>query len=168
MMIMDKDRLTKQLSMDPLRKLQSQNSNMMTLSNTKEKSQQQSKNQRLSQSRHSLKQKSVSGQLNPQYSLEEYTSFLLPFLRIKRSHKVVLIAAILVCALFLERYSFIVSVYKTKYYGYSVILIVIFLNTIFSGLLAIVRKKKKDRRLHHMFNIERSPQVGCCSILIIG
>lgn len=76
--------------------------------------------------------------------------------------------AVLVLAMMLERYCFIVTVYKTKYFGYTLILIIILLNTVFSGILAHIRRKKKDKRLHHMFDIERSPKVGICVIGIVG
>lgn len=80
----------------------------------------------------------------------------------------VLMTCLLVFALLLERMCFIVTVYKTKFYGYVLILIVIFLNCMFNFALSRLRRKKQTRRLHELFNIERTPNVGWCIIGIIG
>eukprot|EP00347_Sterkiella_histriomuscorum_P015447 403356997 len=168
MTIIDKDILTKQISnKQGYDRLQSQNSNgnnMMLSTQTlqnRDKSLGQVKQQ-------SFKQKTIAGQLNPQYSHEDYTNFIFPCIKLKRSNKIKLITAILVLALILERYSFLVTVYKTKYFGYFLIMIVIALNTVFSGILALLRKKKRDKRLHQMFNIQRTPSVGFCVVGFIG
>ena len=68
-----------------------------------------------------------------------------------------LTTALLVLSLIMERYCFVVTVYKTKYFGYVLILIVIFLNCVFNFVLTRVRKKKHKKRLHELFNIERTP-----------
>lgn len=62
--------------------------------------------------------------------MEKETSLFCPWVRVKRGLKMKVVTAILVVAVFMERYCFIVSVYKTKYFGYLLILFVIFLNTI--------------------------------------
>jgi hypothetical protein len=80
----------------------------------------------------------------------------------------IIVTVLLIIALFAERYCFIVSVYKTKYFGYVLILIVISLNTVFNFLNAKLRKKKHKRSLHEMFNIERTPKIGICVIGLIG
>lgn len=74
----------------------------------------------------------------------------------------------LIFALFFERYCFLVTVYKTKYFGYVLILIVIFLNTFFNYFNTRLRSKKHKRRLHELFNIERTPRVGYCLIGLLG
>ena len=79
-----------------------------------------------------------------------------------------LVTGFLVMSLFMERFCFIVTVYKTRYYGYVLILIVILLNCIFNFALTRMRKKKQKKRLHELFNIERTPQVGWCLIGVIG
>ena len=71
-------------------------------------------------------------------------------------------------ALFMERFCFIVTVYKTKYYGYVLILIVIFLNCIFNFIISRLRVEKTKKRLHELFNIDRSTSVGWCIIGIVG
>lgn len=81
---------------------------------------------------------------------------------------VALMTGILILSLIMERFCFIVTVYKTKYYGYVLILIVIFMNCLFNFVLSRLRKKKQKKRLHELFNIERTPQVGWCIIGIIG
>ena len=55
----------------------------------------------------------------------------------------------MVLALFMERYCFIVTVYKTKYYGYITILLVIFFNTIFNGIIAAIRRKMNPKYLEN-------------------
>lgn len=71
-------------------------------------------------------------------------------------------------SLFFERYCFIITVYKTKYYGYVLILMVIGLNCIFNSIILCLRKKKQTKRLHELFNIERTPSVSTCVISFIG
>ena len=78
------------------------------------------------------------------------------------------ITVFLLLSLFLERYCFITTVYKTKYYGYVLILLVIGLNCVFNLILSRLRKKKQTKRLHELFNIERTPSVGTCVIGFIG
>jgi len=81
---------------------------------------------------------------------------------------VTVMTGFLILSLLMERFCFIVTVYKTKYYGYVLILIVIFLNCIFNFALTRLRVKKHKKRLHELFNIERTPSVGWCIIGIIG
>ena len=68
----------------------------------------------------------------------------------------------------MERYCFIVTVYKMKYYGYVLILIVIALNCIFNMILTRVKIERKTKALHELFQIDRTPSVGSCIIGIIG
>ena len=96
------------------------------------------------------------------------TYFVFRSLRLKKTTMVLLMTGLLILSLFMERYCFIVTVYETKYYGYVLILIVIFLNCLFNFVLSRVRKKKQKKRLHELFNIERTPSVGWCIIAIIG
>ena len=96
------------------------------------------------------------------------TFFIFRSWRLQKTNMVLLMTSILVASLFLERYCFIVTVYKTKFYGYVLILIVIFLNCLFNFVLSKLRKKKQKKRLHELFNIERTPNVGWCIIGIIG
>jgi len=82
--------------------------------------------------------------------------------------KLLVATVLLVLAILVERFCFLVAVYKTKYYGYVVILIVIFFNSIFNYFNARLRNTKHKRRLHEMFNIERTPKIGYCVIAFIG
>jgi hypothetical protein len=70
--------------------------------------------------------------------------------------------------LFFERYCFITVIYKTKYYGYCLILIVIGLNCLFNMLIFKLRQQKHTKRLHELFDIERSASVGTCAVFLIG
>ncbi len=62
--------------------------------------------------------------------MDKETSLFCPCLRVKRGFKLKVVTAILVLAVFAERYCFIVSVYKAKYFGYLLILLVSLLNVI--------------------------------------
>ena len=98
----------------------------------------------------------------------QMTYFLFRSWRLRKSTMTVLVTAFLVLSLLTERFCFIVTVYKAKYYGYVLILIVIFLNCIFNLVLMRLRKVKQTKRLHELFDIERTPQVGWCIIGIVG
>lgn len=54
----------------------------------------------------------------------------------------------LLLSIFAERYCFIVTVYKMKYYGYVLILIVTALNCIFNLILSRLRFEKTTKALH--------------------
>ena len=88
--------------------------------------------------------------------------------RMRKKTLTMLVTLLLVISLIMERFCFIVTVYKTQYYGYTLILIVIFLNCIFNFVMMKLREQKHQRRLHELFNIERTPHVGWCIIGIIG
>ena len=94
--------------------------------------------------------------------------FSISFLQVKRSTKNNITVGILVVALFFERYCFFVTVYKTKYYGYLTILLVIFFNTIFNSIIAKIRENKHQRVFHELFNIERAPKISTCIISLLG
>jgi ABC-type thiamin/hydroxymethylpyrimidine transport system permease subunit len=72
--------------------------------------------------------------------LDKETSFIFPCWRVKRSTKLMVATIILGLTIFVERYCFIVVVYKAKYYGYVLILMVIFLNVIFNYFNAKLRE----------------------------
>ena len=74
----------------------------------------------------------------------------------------------LLIALFFERYCFVVAVYKTKNYGYVLILTVIFFNSLFLFLISKLRVKKHQKRLHELYNIDRAPSVGLLVISLVG
>lgn len=74
----------------------------------------------------------------------------------------------LLLTLFLERYCFIVTVYKAKSYTFVLILIVIALHTAFNFILSRMKTKDKKKRIHEMFRIERTPEVSTCSVGAIG
>jgi hypothetical protein len=63
--------------------------------------------------------------------MEKETSLFCPWVRVKRGLKLKIVTALLVASMFMERYTFIVSVYKTKYFGYLLILCVILMNVLF-------------------------------------
>ena len=78
------------------------------------------------------------------------------------------LAAALALSLFIERFSFIVTLYKTEFHGYVVILAVCFLNAIFALVLSVVKRSRHKKRLYEQFNLERTPHIGCCVITIVA
>ena len=74
--------------------------------------------------------------------LNQMTYFLFRPLKLRKHTLTLLVTALLTMSLFMERFCFIVTVYKTRYYGYVLILIVILLNCIFNFALTRMRKKK--------------------------
>ena len=109
-----------------------------------------------------------NGSAFQQSLMDKETSLFCPCIRVRRGFKLKVVTALLVLAVFLERYTFIVSVYKTKFFGYLLILFVIFLNVIFQAIQSSIRKDKHKRMLHQMFEIERTPKIGLCVITILG
>lgn len=79
-----------------------------------------------------------------------------------------ILLVLLAIALFMERYCFVVAVYKTKNYGYVLVLTVIFFNSLFLFLISKLRKKKHKKRLHELYNVDRTPSVGFCVICLVG
>ena len=74
----------------------------------------------------------------------------------------------LLIALFLERFCFVVAIYKGKNYGYILILLVFMFNTCFLGIIQRVRQNKNKKRLFELYDTDREPSVNCCVVLIIG
>jgi len=73
---------------------------------------------------------------------EEMTYFVLRRFKMTQNNMIKCTTAALLVSIFLERYCFIVTVYKMKYYGYVLIMIVIALNCVFNLLLTKVRNKR--------------------------
>ena len=96
------------------------------------------------------------------------TYFIFKSWRVKKLLYVKLCLSFLILSLFFERFCFIMTVYKTKYSGYVLILLVIGLNCIFNMIILRLRNQKQTKRLHEVFDIERTPSVGTCSIIFIG
>ena len=98
----------------------------------------------------------------------QMTYFLFKSWRVMKSTYINICLGFLILSLFFERYCFITTVYKTKYYGYVLILLVIGLNCLCNILILKLRKKKQTKRLHELFQIERTPSVGKFVISFIG
>lgn len=99
---------------------------------------------------------------------QKQTYFIFKSLRLPVSSYVYILLFCLIIALFFERYCFVIAVYKTKNYGYVLILIVIFFNSIFLFLISKLRTKKHKKRLHELYNIDRAPSVGFLMISFVG
>lgn len=74
--------------------------------------------------------------------MNQMTYFLFKPLRLKKSALTLMVTVFLVLALICERFCFITTVYKTRYYAYVLILLVILMNCIFNFALTRMRKKK--------------------------
>ena len=106
---------------------------------------------------------------NREEDKDKLTSLFCPCLpKVKRSFKLRIVTLLLVMALGFERYCFIVVVYKTEYFGYMLIMMVILLNMMFQWVNMRIRKDKHKRRLHEMFNLERTPSVKIFTIGLLG
>ena len=114
----------------------------------------------------------ASRRTGPPLSVDEYnnqmTYLIFKKWKMLRRTKMIICAVLLFLSAICERYFFFVSVYKTKYYGYVLILTVFFFNAVFSYINQRLRKERHKRRLHEMFNIERTPKIGLCLIGFIG
>jgi hypothetical protein len=80
--------------------------------------------------------------------MDKETSLFFPCIRVKRGFKLKVVTVLLFLAMFMERYTFFVSVYRTKYFGYILILFVIFLNMVLQAYQSSIRKDKHKRMLH--------------------
>lgn len=99
---------------------------------------------------------------------EEQSYLLLKRWPMSVQQKITIMTVFLILSVFFERFFFIIIVYKTKFFGYLLILFVIALNTVFHFVNQRLRRKKHKFRLHEMFNIERTPKIGICLIGFIG
>lgn len=88
--------------------------------------------------------------------------------RVRKQTYIQLTLSFLIMFLFFERFCFVTVVYKTKYYGYVLILIAITLNCLFNMILFRLRKQPASRQLSGLFEIERTPEVNNCVIGLIG
>ena len=77
-----------------------------------------------------------------QHVENQMTYFIFKPLKLKRSTLTYIISSLLALSLFAERFCFITTVYKTRYYGYVLILMVTMLNCIFNFAMTRIQKKK--------------------------
>jgi len=96
------------------------------------------------------------------------TYFILRQLKMSKSNMVRCTTVALGIVIFAERYFFIVTVYKMKFYGYTLILIVIAFNCVFNLIISRLKQQKTTKALHHLFSIDRTNSVGNCIIGVIG
>lgn len=104
----------------------------------------------------------------PVLNQSEKTWFVMKRWRVEKASYTKLCLFLLVVSLFFERYFFITTVYKMKYYGYVLILMVIGLTCLLNMVIFRMRQEKQIARLHELFNIERAPETNNCVIALIG
>ena len=73
----------------------------------------------------------------------EATWFIMKRWRVKKASYLKLCFSLLILSLFFERYFFITTVYKMKYYGYVLILMVIALTCILNMIIYRMRQEKQ-------------------------
>lgn len=81
---------------------------------------------------------------------------------------VMVLSLFLIPALFLERYFFIVAVYKSRNYGYILLLTVLFFNTIFLYIMQILRRNKEKKSLSQQYSNDIKPKVSNIIIFIVA
>ena len=79
-----------------------------------------------------------------------------------------ILVSILMPALFFERFFFIVVVYKTRNYGYMLLLNVLALNTVFLYLMQRLRRNKEKKSISQVYQNEVKPQVSKIIIFIVA
>ena len=85
------------------------------------------------------------------------------------SERLMVLAAVsLVLSLLMERYCFIITVFKTQNYSYIAVLIVSALNFGINAILYFTSEKTEPNRLHEMFQVARSPAVSIWWIALVG
>lgn len=97
--------------------------------------------------------------------------FVFPCLKVTQKTMITLTTIALCLSLFMERYCFIVTVYKTKYFGYVLIMTVLIFNCLFHLVVKKISDRKPDdgvSHLHEVFKIERKTELGCCIFALIG
>ena len=82
--------------------------------------------------------------------------------------KVIITVASLVLSLLVERYCFIITVFKIQNYSYIAVFMVTALNCAINALLHFTLSKTQPRKLHEMFQIQRRPTVSLWLIGLIG
>ena len=80
---------------------------------------------------------------------------------------ILILLILLLIALFMERYTFIVVVYKTSNYGYLLISLVVALNCMFLYIIKRLRKKKHIKRLREIYSVEAKTKEGFASIMLL-
>ena len=110
----------------------------------------------------------VSDTIEDLAPLQRQSYFVFRRLRMTKQKMIQCTTVALLVSIFFERYCFIVTVYKMKYYGYVLILIVTALNCIFNLVISRLSHEKTTKTLHQMFSIDRTASVGKCFIGVIG
>ena len=89
------------------------------------------------------------------------TYFIFKCCRLSVQRYICILLLFLTASLFVERYCFAVMVYKTKTFNYILVLLVVFLNTVFLYLIAKIRQNKHMKRMHEIYDIDRAQTVNC-------
>lgn len=112
----------------------------------------------------------VESQFNPEeMAKQQKTSyFILKCCRMPLSKYINILMVILLVSMFMERFFFAVIVYKTKNYGYALLLLVLFFNSIFLYIMIKLRQKKVKKQLFEAFATSKEQNVSWVIIAIVG
>ena len=75
---------------------------------------------------------------------------------------------ILLICLSIERYCFLVMVYKTKCTNYALLLVIISANSLLLFYLKLKQEKQTTYNMHNLFRIDTIEQPPCLAILLVG
>ena len=79
-----------------------------------------------------------------------------------------ILVGILLPALFFERFFFIVALYKTRNFGYMLLMTVLLLNTLFLFLMQRLRRNKEKKSLSKFYSSQTKPKVSNIIILVVA
>ena len=99
---------------------------------------------------------------------KKYTYFIHKSWRMPVKMYVGILLAFLVVAFFMERYCFVLMVYKSKNYGGVLIMLIILFNALFLRVIKRLRQHKQQKRLHELYNIHQAPKIGMCESTFVG
>ena len=84
--------------------------------------------------------------------------------KMKRQTFFILTTVMLLAAIFFERFCFIVVVYKSKYYGYVLILLVIAINCVFNALLYKLKPGNQNKSKKNSIPFSKS----CANLSLVA
>ena len=78
------------------------------------------------------------------------------------------LAVFLAIMLFVERFCFLTMVYKTKCTNYCLLILVVFLNTVFLLVRKNQRGQKVQNKMHELFSLETVDEAPWIAVIFVG
>ena len=101
-------------------------------------------------------------------SNEKSYSFFNGFIILRQSVYAVVLTLILLAFMIMERFCFLTIVYKTKCTNYVLIVFVTLINTFILMVSMLKRRKKVEKKMHFMFELETVQSPPCFAIFFVG